>query len=517
MRRKMREVFDELWIIDLEGDSLGARKTDNVFAIRTPVAIAIGVRDGSPRPDTPAKVWRVRLTGHEQAKLETLDAIESFDDLNWWNCSAQWDAAFDPVGTGAYFKWPNITDVFPWQQSGMKAGRAWPIGPERQLLERRWRELATADPQRRRTLFVNRPTGRKATDSPPALDPATERPPSVWAMPTSVEAPKIVRYAYRSFDRHYVIADARLLDRPGPPLWAAHGSKQVYMTTLLTATLGRGPAAVAASTIPDLHHFRGSFGGKDVMPLWRDPSATQPNVNEGLLRRTSTAQGTIASAERLFLYAYGVLAQPAYVERFWGELELSPPRLPITKDGALFQRVAEHGARLLYLHTYGERFGAPNDDGSVPQGAARCDQAVSPTVYPADFSYDPKAQVLRVGDGEFSPVKPEVWDYSVSGLQVVKSWLDYRKLNGAGRKSSDLDKIRPEQWDFTEELLELLWVLEATISLQPEGAALLEEVCASDLFLADELPQPKPEERQPPHRAAGVGEQLELSGAPTAL
>ena len=36
MRRKMREVFDELWIIDLEGDSLGARKTDNVFAIRTP-------------------------------------------------------------------------------------------------------------------------------------------------------------------------------------------------------------------------------------------------------------------------------------------------------------------------------------------------------------------------------------------------------------------------------------------------------------------------------------------------
>ena len=36
MRRKMREVFDELWIIDLEGDSLGARKTENVFAIRTP-------------------------------------------------------------------------------------------------------------------------------------------------------------------------------------------------------------------------------------------------------------------------------------------------------------------------------------------------------------------------------------------------------------------------------------------------------------------------------------------------
>ena len=69
MRRKMREVFDELWIIDLEGDSLGARKTENVFAIRTPVAIAIGVRDGAPDPEHPAHVRKVRLTGTEQEKL----------------------------------------------------------------------------------------------------------------------------------------------------------------------------------------------------------------------------------------------------------------------------------------------------------------------------------------------------------------------------------------------------------------------------------------------------------------
>ena len=49
MRSKMREVFDDLWIIDLEGDNLGTRKTDNVFAIQIPVAIAIGVRNGSPQ------------------------------------------------------------------------------------------------------------------------------------------------------------------------------------------------------------------------------------------------------------------------------------------------------------------------------------------------------------------------------------------------------------------------------------------------------------------------------------
>ena len=189
---------------------------------------------------------------------------------------------------------------------------------------------------------------------------------------------------------------------------------------------------------------------------------------------------------------------------------LPPPRLPITKDTSLFLRVAEHGARLLYLHTYGERFRGSRDDGTVPQGDARCTVPVPPDRYPEDSEYDPKARTLRVGEGEFAPVAPEVWDYSVSGLQVVKSWLDYRRLDRAGRRSSPLDDIRPERWDFTEELLELLWVLEHTIALQPEGAALLEEVCASDVFSDIELPRPSEAERKPPGATRGSTVQSEL-------
>ena len=48
MREVMRRTFDELWIIDLEGDSLGARKTENVFAIArrwpSPWACAVAIR-----------------------------------------------------------------------------------------------------------------------------------------------------------------------------------------------------------------------------------------------------------------------------------------------------------------------------------------------------------------------------------------------------------------------------------------------------------------------------------------
>ena len=90
----MREVFDELWIIDLEGDSLGTRKTENIFAIQIPVAIAIGVRNGPPNPTTPATVWKTRLTGLEQEKLIALDHTKSLEDYQWSQCLQGWRDPF---------------------------------------------------------------------------------------------------------------------------------------------------------------------------------------------------------------------------------------------------------------------------------------------------------------------------------------------------------------------------------------------------------------------------------------
>ena len=84
--------------------------------------------------------------------------------------------------------------------------------------------------------------------------------------------------------------------------------------------------------------------------------------------------------------------------------------------------------------------------------------------------------------------------------QVVQSWLGYRMRERRGKKSSPLDDIRPKVWtyDFTKELLELLWLLEKTIEGYPAQQQLLEEVLNSDLFTAEELP-PVPEElRNPP-------------------
>ncbi len=511
MREVMRRTFDELWIIDLEGDSLGARKTENVFAIRTPVAIAVGVRHGPPAPDQPAAARYVRLSGTAQDKLARLDQVTSFADLEWQTCFRDWQRPLLPEGSGDYYAWPALTDVFPWQYSGVQAKRTWPIGPDVETLRRRWSALLDAS---------DRSTAMRATSehqihrSRNDLLTGRELVP-LRDVQQGSELAAVVPYAYRSFDRQWLLADARLLDRPRPPLWQVHGNRQVYLTSLLTNVLGPGPAATVAAHIPDLHHFRGSFEGKDVIPLWRDADASEPNVTQGLLEALGAELGYEVGPEDFLAYCYALLASPDYVERFSEELTVPGPRLPLTKDPALFQRAAALGSELIRLHTYGERF-ADQSNGhglhpvgaglaparQTPSGSARCVRPVgeAPEVYPEQFDYDAVRQTLRVGKGEFAPVHPQVWAFSVSGFQVVRSWLAYRMRDGAGRKSSPLDDIRPQRRtaQFTRELLELLWVLEATLAHHPQLEQLLADAIAGPTFTAAELPQPTNQQRQAP-------------------
>jgi hypothetical protein len=49
----------------------------------------------------------------------------------------------------------------------------------------------------------------------------------------------------------------------------------------------------------------------------------------------------------------------------------------------------------------------------------------------------------------------------------------------------------------TQELLELLWIVEATISAQPELNSVLADVIAGPLFVVEDLPLPTTAERRP--------------------
>jgi hypothetical protein len=495
LRQVMRETFDELWIIDLEGDNLGARKTENVFAIQTPVAIAVGVRYGDGQPDTPGAVHYTRVSGTQVEKLNTLAQVSRFADLSWRDCLSGWTDLFLPTGDKPYWNWPLVTDLFPWQENGVQFGRTWPVAETKAVLYRRWDALLQAPIENRVKLLHETATN---TITKAFTDPISGKQlSSLGKLKLGEPSTEPIRYAYRSFDRQWALMDIRLCHRHRPNLRRVHNNKQVYWTSLLTEVLGEGPSAVATANIPDYHYFC-NRGGRHVIPLWRDAAATEPNVTAGVLAALAQAYGQPVTAEDLFAYGYAVMASPDYVHRFWDELTIPGPRLPITRDAARFACAADLGRLLLWLHTYGERLAPPgHKPGRIPPGKAKCLKGTpaAPEKYPEKFSYDLAGRQLHVGEGVFGPVPPEVWEFSVSGFKALQSWLAYRMQKGAGKKSSPLDKIRPAAWRFDEELLDLLWVLEHTVDLWPSLAQALSDILAGDLFTASDFPNPQPEER----------------------
>ena len=208
------------------------------------------------------------------------------------------------------------------------------------------------------------------------------------------------------------------------------------MTSLLTGLLGMGPAASVTHLVPDLHHYRGSFGGKGVISLWRNATCTEPNVTLGVLKTLAR------TPEDLFAYCFALLAAPTYAERFVNELEIPGPRVPLTRDRDLFERAAELGRRLIWLHTYGERFvPAGHRAGEVPTGSARCTRPVPEQQddYPTSHSYEPERSELHVGAGTFAPITPAVRGYSVSGTRrcrLVARLPDARRSGTAVLDSS---------------------------------------------------------------------------------
>jgi hypothetical protein len=227
--------------------------------------------------------------------------------------------------------------------------------------------------------------------------------------------------------------------------------------------------------VPDLDHFRGSFGGRAVIPLWHDAAATRPNLDATWLARLRAWYGPALTPAAVMAYSYAVLVPRAYVARYGHALNGQGPRLPWPRSRELFWTTAAAGFDLLAWHTFRV----------VPVGTAAVRTPIPTTPYPRGFAYVPAARALRIGVGEIGPINADVWDYRVSGLAVVPGWL--RRRLRPRRGTSPLDAVQPAAWstDLTAELLALLATLEHTLAREPALAAQLERIVADAHPAAD--------------------------------
>lgn len=508
MREELRRDCDEIWVIHCSPEGLLPPVPTRIFEdVKHPICIVLASRSPSNDREKPAVVrFRSLKVGSREDKFDQLGRI-GIDQAGWSECPHAWRSSFLPASSASWGSFVPIDSLLTDCGLGVMPGRVWPIAPDQQSLRDRWEALVTEkDPAKRALLFHPHQSGGPTLDKS-AKGLAGHHKPLASISRSLAEQrgddaiPMMppARYCVRSFDRQWIIADNRLINRENAKLWEAFGPSQVYLTALSQTSPKAGPGITMTSAIPDHDHYNGR-GGR-VFPLWADSAATTTCVSIEALTEMAKTYGSPADPVDIFAYVAALLAHPAYTERFRADLAQPGLRVPLTADVKLFEEAAKLGRKVIWLHTFGERFA-----GSRPAGPPRV--AVNPPVVPKDgaipstpegfpdsLDYDAAARRLKVGAGYIDNVPPEVWAYEVSGKNVLRQWFSYRRKNrerpliGDKRPPSPLGDIQPDHWlpEYTSELINLLNVLTLLVELEPKQADLLGRICKGPLIAASKV------------------------------
>ena len=508
MRDYLRRTCDDIWVIDCSPEGHQPEVSTRIFeGVQQPVCIVLASRSATNDPTSPAKVrFHALPAGHRTEKFTALGSLR-LQAKAWTDCPTDWRAPFLPAPTGAWATYPKLEDLFTYNGSGVMPGRTWIIAPDSESLERRWQKLTNAPATKKEVLFHPH-LRKKGLGDKHSKRVVHDGLPGYAARPTPVydehgECTPPVLYGFRSFDRQWIIPDNRLVNQPNPELWRVRSNHQIFITAPSDRSPTNGPALTMTAVIPDLHHYNGR-GGR-VFPLWSDADASSPNLPPKLLPFVAQRLSRAVSAEDVVAYVAAVAAHPAFTARFHDDLATPGLRLPITADADVFFEAVALGREVIWLHTFGERMADPDQrrPAQPPRLAAKRrpsipkDGAISQIsdAMPNSIDYDEHTQRLLIGTGYVENVPPAVWCYEVSGKRVLLHWFSYRKRDrtrpiiGNRRPPSPLGNIQPDHWlaTYTTELINVLNVLGRLVEIEPQQAALLEQICAGPTIGTGEL------------------------------
>jgi hypothetical protein len=499
MRQHLRELCHEIWVIDCSPEGHQPEASTRIFqGVQQPVCIVLAARHVGGEKSGAGRVrWIALPKGNRAAKFEALRKL-TLETGDWQECSDVERSPFLPRSSGTWAAFPKLNDLFTYNGSGVQPKRVWVIAPDKSSLTNRWDRLLCAQPEQKQTLFF--PTLRKGVPADRHIDSQIDE--SLPGYPQNLTpiseetAPCLnpVGYGVRSFNRQWIIPDARVITQPNFALWNSQSNRQVFLTAQEDREPGEGPSTTFTSLVPDLHHFGGRSGR--VFPMWLDRAAKESNILPGLLKYLTAKLCTSVSTEDVVAYIAATTSHPDFGKRFRSDLAVPGLRVPLTAEQALFSEACSMGRRLLWLHTFGDRFADATD--GRPAAAPRLPANQQPRVPKTgaippdadDMTFDLSMQRLHVGSGYIEPVQVKVWEYQVAGKQVLPQWFSYRKKNrerpiiGERRKPSPLGDIQPDHWlgEYTTELLNVINVLGLLVEMEPAQANLLERICAGPLI-----------------------------------
>ena len=458
MRQSLMNSFDEIYILDLHGNSLKKEKApdgskdENVFDIQQGVAIAFFIKHTKEK--TKSFVHQ-EIFGSRKTKNDWLEK-HNIKNVKW--------KKFEPKAEFYLFK-PQNKDLLTEYSSYLKLNDIFPLNNTGIVTKRDKFVIGfTKEEIKRRLVIFSNPSLDDEFVSKSLSLPMKDK--DKWNL--SMARKKLLdqndfdkyftKIQYRPFDKRWIfynsIVVARCVEKIMSHLLEPNISLCVGRQGSVTGSEFYD-IVYLSENIVDLNLFR--RGGELVFPLYLYPDVNKkdlftehelgekkPNLKSELFKEFKDKFKKEVSPEVIFYYIYAILYSNTYRTKFAEFLKIDFPRIPFTKDYNLFIQLGKLGKQLADLHLLKSK----DLDKTISKFPNSGNNKVEKLKYENEQVWINKEQY-------FDGVNEDVWNYQIGGYQVCEKWLKDRK----GRKLN-LDEI--------ETYCKIVTAISKTMALQSE-------------------------------------------------
>jgi predicted helicase len=470
MRQSLMNSFDEIYVLDLHGNSLkkekcpDGSKDENVFDIQQGVAIVLMIKRGEKieglfaseavkRGGVKRKclVYHADLWGLRERKYTWLEEHE-LKNTKWQKLKPKSEFYLfiprDERFLKLYERSPKINEIFPVNSVGIVTSRdEFVIDVDKNALKRRIR------------MFLDE-------NIPDEMICATFKlkDKANWKLKLAREKVRsdenwekfIHRILYRPFDVQWIFYHDEVIERSRKDvmqhllesknlalvtsrLTKGETFKHVQVTQNIVEVICMSPKTSNNGFVFPLYLYSNpknssnrSHGKNTTMMMVFEPMepyrTKKPNINSAITSLLAKTYSNIPTPEEIFCYIYAVLYSNIYRTKYAEFLRIDFPRVPFTSQYKLFQRMSELGQRLVELHLLKSK----HFDRPLAQYQGKGSDKVE------KLRYDETTRRVYINSQKyFEKVEKEIWEYHIGGYRVCDKWLKDRK----GRTLT-LDDIR---------------------------------------------------------------------------
>lgn len=429
MRQSLMNSFDEIYILDLHGNSINKEKSpdgiknENVFDIQQGVAIAFFIKLKNKNIKS---IFHFDLFGTRESKYDWLNKYD-IKNVEWNNLEPKSHFYLfinqDTRLSKTYDYYLKVTDIFSLGSNGLFTARdSFVIDCDKRKLEKRIKQFI--DPKIDEEIL--KITYGLQNDKDWIISKKREivRKEEDWKV-------YFAQILYRPFDIRWIYYHDELIERSRRKFMNNFSSNNVSLC------IGRQGSATGSDiydivyiseNIVDLNLFR--RGGELVFPLYIYPETDKkdlfsehesvekkPNIKPELFTELKTKYKKEVTPEEIFYYIYAVLYSNTYRIKYSEFLRIDFPRIPFTSNYKLFIQLGKLGKQLADLHLL-----KSNElDKPISKYSGKGDYKV--TIRP---KWD-NEKVYINSTQYFNHVKEEVWNYQIGGYQVCDKWLKDRR------------------------------------------------------------------------------------------